>query len=70
MKNIFTKKELNTIDWLLLDLSQDIRFAAEFRLKNHKILKKHLLETHKNILKIKNILELIKKQRGNDESSK
>lgn len=50
------KKELDEIGWALLNLSQDIRFAAKFEMKKHKTLREHLLKTHENIDIIDRIL--------------
>lgn len=41
----------------LLNLSQDIRFAARFQMKTHETLEKHLISTHENIDIINKILE-------------
>lgn len=51
-----TRGELGDLSWLFLNVSQDIRFAAEFKLKDHETLRKHLLITHENLMKIMDML--------------
>ena len=51
-----TKAEHIKVQLALLNLSQDIRFVARFRLKDHESLKNHLTATHKNIELIDKII--------------
>lgn len=51
-----TDEEVDTIEWALLNLSQDIRFAAQFPLKTHEALEHHLTKTHEEIIKISKII--------------
>ena len=50
------KEELNEISWALINISQDIRFAITFKMKDHKTLMDHLTETHKAIDKLDGII--------------
>ena len=51
------KEKYNEIKLLMLNLSQDIRFAANFKMKNHGTLERHLLIAHEDLIKIRDILK-------------
>ena len=55
-QKILSKEELFDVAFLLLNVSQDIRFVAEFEMKDHKHLKKHLMNTHKDLIKATEML--------------